>query len=224
MPAPDAAGVAPDFAATVRHLKRRLGEPLPGPAVQARMAPGSRADSSQKMSVEGRDCQEAGVLALLFPQEEGEQAGSGSPVLLLTERRDHLDDHGGQVSFPGGQREPGEALADTALREAHEEVALAPADVRLLGALTPLYIPPSRFCVHPFVAVAKETPALRPAEAEVARLLRVPLADLLGPGALTREPWTLHGRTVEVPFFDVAGAPPIWGATSMMLAELLALF
>jgi 8-oxo-dGTP pyrophosphatase MutT (NUDIX family) len=222
MTSPDAAGVATDFAATGRRLEQRLGGPLPGSSAQARTAPSPRTADSSRLSVEGRtDCREAGVLALLFPQAEG-AAEDGRPVLLLTERRGHLDDHGGQVSFPGGQREAGEALDETALREAREEVALDPAGVRLLGALTPLYVPPSRFCVHPFVGVAGAAPPLHPADAEVARLLRVPLADLLAPGALTCEPWTLHGRTVDVPFFDVAGAPPIWGATSMMLAELLA--
>jgi 8-oxo-dGTP pyrophosphatase MutT (NUDIX family) len=220
----DATGVTTDLAAAARHVEQRLArdESLPGPAAQATMAPApARADPSQ-MSVAGREGdREAGVLALLFPQAEEDRR----PALLFTERQEHLDDHAGQVSFPGGQREAGESLEDTALREAQEEVALAPRATRMLGALTPLYIPPSGFCVHPFVGVAARPPVLHPADAEVAALLRVPLAELLAPGALAREPWTLsRGRPVEVPFFDVAGAPPIWGATAMVLAELLAVF
>jgi 8-oxo-dGTP pyrophosphatase MutT (NUDIX family) len=215
----DATSIADDFAATVRHLTQRLARrPLPGNIAQVRMAPAYRMDPAQA-SVAGKECREAGVLVLLYPSE-----ADGRPTLVLTERQDHLDDHGGQVSFPGGQREAVESLEATALREAHEEVALDPQAVDILGPLTPLYIPPSGFCVHPFVGVARAAPALHPADAEVAALLHVPLAALLAPAALQREPWTLHGQTVEVPFFNVDGCPPVWGATSMMLSELLALF
>lgn len=215
--ASDTSAVTADFAATVRHLERRLREPLPGTAAQVRMAMDYRQDE-HLASVEGRDCREAGVLALLYPGEE-----NGRPVLVLTERREDLDDHGGQISFPGGQREAGESLQETALREAREEVALDPQAVRVLGRLTPLYIPPSNFCVHPFVGVVEAAPALRPTDAEVGAILHVPLARLLRPGAVAREEWTIHGFRATVPFYDI-DAPPVWGATAMMLAELLALF
>ena len=210
--------VSTDFAAAVRCLKQRLARPLPGHAAQLRMAPPARTTSAQ-VSVEGKTCREAGVLALLYPGEEDRR-----PLLVLTERRDHLDDHAGQVSFPGGRREEGESLQGTALREAREEIALDARRVEVLGPLTPLYIPPSAYCVHPFVGITRSVPALHPADAEVATLLHVPLALLLDPGTLARKPWDVHGRTVEVPFYDVPGHPPIWGATAMMLAELLALF
>lgn len=212
--APPAA--AAHFDATFRHLKHRLAEPLPGPTAQAKMAPAYRSDPSL-LSIEGKRCREAGVLVLLYPEET-----SGQPLLVLTERHQDLDDHGGQISFPGGQRETGEALQTTALREAQEEIALDPEDVQVLGQLTPLYIPPSRFCVHPFVGTMRTVPSLQPTDAEVAALLHVPLAALLAPSALKRESWTLRGAPAEVPFFDVEGCPPIWGATAMMLAELLA--
>ena len=216
----DALNTANDFAATARRLRQRLAGALPGHAAQARLAPDARATPPGAASVEGRtDCREAGVLAVLYPAPE-----DGRSMLVFTERRDHLDDHAGQVSFPGGRREAGESLRQTALREAREEIALAPEAVTVLGALTPLYIPPSNYCVHPFVAAAAPAPSLTPADAEVAAILRVPLADLLAPDALTRETWTLHGRATEVPFYEGVGTPPIWGATSMMLAELLALF
>jgi 8-oxo-dGTP pyrophosphatase MutT (NUDIX family) len=178
------------------------------------MAPAYRTDASF-VSIDGKDCREAGVLALLFPLD-------ADPSIVLTVRRDHLPDHAGQISFPGGQRENGEALRETALREAQEEVNLDPMRVDVLGALTPLYIPPSNFCVHPFVGAAFEPPGLRPTDEEVGTILRVPLSDLLAPSALQREIWTLHGQSVEVPFFNVQGHK-VWGATAMMLAEFLAL-
>jgi 8-oxo-dGTP pyrophosphatase MutT (NUDIX family) len=202
------------FATYIDRLCTRLTAPLPGAEAQLKMAPAYRAEASV-VAVEDKDCREAGVLVLLFP------AGNALSI-VLTVRRDHLPDHAGQIAFPGGQRERGETLRETALREAHEEVALDPACVDVLGMLTPLYIPPSNFCVHPFVGVAPEPLDLRPTDDEVGAILRVPIAHLLGPAALRRETWTLHGQDVEVPFFDVGGHK-VWGATAMMLAELLAL-
>lgn len=181
-------------------------------AAQARMAPAYRQDPDLAR-VDDKDCREAGVLALFFPEQN-------RPTLVLTVRRDHLPDHAGQISFPGGQREAGESLQQTALREAQEEINLAPEPVEVLGALTPLYIPPSNFCVHPFVGVMPHIPPLRPTDAEVGAILRVPLAHLLDPGTVVHEEWTLHGNPVTVPFFDVEGHK-VWGATAMMLAELL---
>lgn len=196
-----------------RRLPERLEEPLPGHDAHRRMAP-RLPDRRQALSVEGRDCRHAGVLVLLLPPNE-------APAVVLTVRHTELDDHGGQISFPGGQQEPGESLQATALREAHEEIALDPSAVHWLGALTPLYVPPSNFCVHPFVGAMDTDPPLRPSDREVEQVFRVPVARLLDPEARVVEPWRLHGTEVEVPYYDVAGSP-IWGATAMMLAEFLA--
>jgi 8-oxo-dGTP pyrophosphatase MutT (NUDIX family) len=175
------------------------------------MAPRSRREA---LTVTDRACREAGVLALLLPPAE-------APRVVLTVRHDDLPDHGGQVSFPGGQREGEEALADTALREAEEEIGLSAASVRVLGALTPLYIPPSNFCVHPFLGAVSTAPSLRPTDREVESVLRAPVRRLLAPDAHRVEPWSLHDREVDVPYYDVDGHV-VWGATAMMLAELLA--
>lgn len=179
------------------------------------MAPAYRMDLD-KARVTGKNCREAGVLALLFPLDD-------APTLVLTVRRDHLPDHAGQISFPGGQREADETLEETALREAQEEVGLDPSHVEVLGALTPLYIQPSNFCVYPFVGAVPHAPTLRPTDAEVGKILRVPLAHLLRPETTVREEWSLRGMPVEVPYFGVEGYK-VWGATAMMLSELLALF
>lgn len=203
----------PSFATFAEQLREQLHQPLPGIEAQAEMAVDYRKDP-ELARVDDKDCREAGVLMLLFPDDT-------TPTLVLTVRRDHLSDHAGQISFPGGQREAGEHLKETALREAHEEVNLHPDPVDLLGALTPLYIPPSNFCVHPFVGVVPHMPALRPTDEEVGRILRVPLPHLLDPSTVTTEEWTLHGQSVRVPFFEVEGYK-VWGATAMMLAELLA--
>ena len=205
----------PSFETHIAYLRRRLAEPLPGTAAQLSMAPIYRQDPSI-VTIEGKPCQEAGVLVLFFPLDD-------VPTLLLTLRQADLKEHAGQVSFPGGRRESDESLRETALREAHEEVGLDPERVEVLGTLTPLYIPPSNFCVHPFVAMTPVAPELRPQDDEVEAVLRIPLPLLLDPKTRRREPWILHGQTFEVPFLDVQGHK-IWGATAMMLAELLTLF
>ena len=144
-----------------------------------------------------------------------------APQVVLTVRRDEPPDHGGQISFPGGQREGNETLRETALRESEEEIGLAPRSVRLLGGLTPLYIPPSDFCVHPFLGATAADASLAPSDREVEQVLRVPLSRLLDPNTRVVEPWSLHGRSVDVPYYDVDGHV-VWGATAMMLAEVLA--
>jgi 8-oxo-dGTP pyrophosphatase MutT (NUDIX family) len=166
------------------------------------------------LSTDGQDCREAGVLVLLH-------AAEGPPAVVLTVRRDELPDHGGQLSFPGGRQEGTESLSDTALREAHEEIGLPPDAVQLLGPLTPLYIPPSNYCVHPFVGRLRQNIPLRPTDREVAHILHPSVNTLLTPATRTVETWTLHGQSVDVPCYQVEGHT-VWGATAMMLAEFLA--
>jgi 8-oxo-dGTP pyrophosphatase MutT (NUDIX family) len=203
------------FDTHIAYLRKRLVGPLPGTRAQLGMAPIFRQDPSMA-TIEGKPCREAGVLVLFFPLDD-------VPTLLLTLRRADLKEHAGQVSFPGGRREPDESLRETALREAHEEVGLDPRHVEVLGPLTPLYIPPSNFCVHPFVATTPVAPELRPQDDEVEAVLCAPLPLLLDPQTRRREPRIVRGQTYDVPFLDVKGHK-VWGATAMMLAELLALF
>jgi 8-oxo-dGTP pyrophosphatase MutT (NUDIX family) len=152
---------------------------------------------------------------LLVPHEDAAH-------VVLTVRADSLDRHGGQVSLPGGVVDPGETFEQAALREAHEEVALPIEHVRVLGALTPIDIPVSGFRLHPIVAVNPTRPALTPADGEVARILYVALDDLLDAHHLRSTERQRDGVTLVVPAFHVNGEE-IWGATAMILAELLAL-
>ncbi len=141
--------------------------------------------------------------------------------IVLTVRADSLR-HGGQVSLPGGVVEPGETHEQAALREAHEEVALPLAPVRVLGALTPLDIPVSGFRLHPIVAATPDAPLLAPADSEVAQILEIPVHDLLDAANFVRTSRERDGVRYIVPAFRVAGHD-VWGATAMVLAEFLAL-
>lgn len=202
------------FRAQIEALQARLAQPLPGLPAHLEMAPQMRRDPSV-IQVENKDCRDGAVLALLFPLDD-------EPVTVLTVRHANLDQHAGQVSFPGGRRDAGETLRETAIREAYEEIGLTEEALTMLGELTPLYIPPSNFCVYPFVAMVDHQPAYEPHDAEVEHILEVPLSYLRSPETRVEEEWDLRGEQVVVPYYDVAGYT-VWGATAMILAELLTL-
>jgi 8-oxo-dGTP pyrophosphatase MutT (NUDIX family) len=151
---------------------------------------------------------------------------SGQTYLVLTRRRDDLRTHAGQISFPGGRHEAPETLQETALRETEEEIGIAPDAVKVLGQLTPVYILPSDFEVHPFVgwyengSGAIVRPAFSPDPAEVAEIIEVPLTHLLSPDVRREEPRTISGYQLTIPYFAV-GPHKVWGATAVMLSELL---
>jgi 8-oxo-dGTP pyrophosphatase MutT (NUDIX family) len=142
--------------------------------------------------------------------------------IVLTVRAETLGRHSGQVSLPGGVIEPGETCEQAALREAHEEVALAAEGIRVLGQLTPLDISVTGFRLHPIVAATGAKPALRPADNEVARILEVAVDELLDPARLVLISRVRDGQPIAVPAFQAAGEE-IWGATAMILAEFLML-
>ncbi len=200
---------AEPFAAFVARLEAALREPLPGEAAQARLAPRRR----PLRSVNPARIRNAAGLLLLFPRE-------ARPIIVLTVRAHTLERHGGQVSLPGGVVEPGETFAHAALREAHEEIGLAPHMVRELGALTPIDITVSGFRLHPIVAAAMKPPALAPADHEVARILEIPLDELSDPARLVTVERLRDGAATPVPAIR-AGGEDIWGATAMVLAEFL---
>lgn len=150
---------------------------------------------------------------LLFPTSEGVST-------LFTVRRRDLSDHAGQISFPGGKREENETFLETAVRECEEEVGIPPEAVTVLGALTPLYIPPTRFMVHPFVGAVSDLPPLSLQEREVESVLQVPMRVLADPTTRRVEKWDFRGAKSDIPLFHVDGHE-IWGATAMITAELL---
>lgn len=201
------------FYDALARLEIALARPLPGADAHQRLAPRPRRRWPEGFNP-ARVRNAAGLL-LLFPVED-------RPHVVVTVRAESLERHGGQVSLPGGVVEPGETMAQAALREAHEEIALPTDAVRVLGALTPLDIPVSGFRLHPIVAAAERRLALAPADAEVARIVEVALDELADPSRLVMTRRRRDGVPIDVPSFRVAGEE-IWGATAMVLAEFLAL-
>jgi 8-oxo-dGTP pyrophosphatase MutT (NUDIX family) len=196
----------------LERLESQIKKPKPGLAAQLRMVPEPR--PGQKTYQEVQDsCRPAAVLVLIYPH-------GGRLHLVLTRRTSRVDHHRDQISFPGGEKDEGETIVGAALREAAEEIGVRSDGVRVLGDLTPLYIPASNYCIFPVVAVAEKRPDFRPAPDEVAEVIEMPLSRLLAAGTVRREVWTLHGRETVVPFYFYRGHK-IWGATAMILAELV---
>jgi 8-oxo-dGTP pyrophosphatase MutT (NUDIX family) len=149
-------------------------------------------------------------------------------TVLLTQRTDHLNDHPGQISFPGGRAEQDDADAvATALREAHEEIGLEPFEIEVLGSL-PTYTTSTGFIVTPVVSLVQPRAVLCPDPFEVAEVFEVPLAWLMNPANHQRHAVEFAGATREffsIPWqgHDANGVPRryfIWGATAAMLRNL----
>ncbi|TKC83941.1 CoA pyrophosphatase [Trinickia terrae] len=158
------------------------------------------------------------VAAVLVPLVVRE----GGVTVLLTQRTDHLNDHAGQVSFPGGSREPSDSSAvATALREAQEEVGLAPGRVEVLGTL-PDYLTGTGFSVTPVVGLVHTPFTLHADTYEVAEIFEVPLAFLMNPvhhqvRVLRWEDGERRFFAMPYPRTGVGGDYFIWGATAGML-------
>jgi 8-oxo-dGTP pyrophosphatase MutT (NUDIX family) len=145
--------------------------------------------------------------------------GPAGPEVLLVERALTLRAHPGQIAFPGGAVDPADVdLADTALREAHEECGVVRDGVEVLGTLPAAHVVVSGFDVTAVVAWWRVPHAVEPADpGEVAAVLRVPVADLVDPAnrATARHPTGYRG-----PAFTVAGHL-VWGLTAYLLAAVL---
>ena len=155
----------------------------------------------------------AAALVLLYPIRR-------QVHLVLTRRAGTLDQHAGQVSLPGGAVDGDETVEAAALREAREEIGLETTDLRIIGQLSALYIPVSNYALHPVVAVLDRRPALVPATAEVAHILEIPLDELRDPKRLRQGRRWRGDDALTVPYFELQGER-VWGATAMVLGELL---
>ena len=194
-------------------LKAEIKKGLPGTEVQWQMA------SSDRMvrnfpRIPGPDAKVAAVLILLFPE-------IGSVHTVLMQRPEYKGIHGGQISFPGGKKEPADKdIIHTAIREANEETGLRKEEISVIDTLTPLFIPVSNMIVTPVLAWTKSKPAFSHHPGEVVFLFDAEISKLLDPSIIGTKPMEIHGEMIDVKYYDYDGKV-IWGATAMMLHELL---
>ncbi|MDP8241184.1 MAG: CoA pyrophosphatase [Candidatus Hatepunaea meridiana] len=186
-------------------LKNALARPLPGSASQNKMAPEGR----HRKSFEKR--YSAAVLIALFQDDNRWR-------FPLIQRAEDGYVHSGQIGFPGGSIESGEIQVEAALREADEEIGLNPDAVNVIGQLSPLPIPVSKFLVYPVVGIVNEEPEWDINRSEVQSIFTVSIDDIMNPGNINRETRQLASGLKIVPFFHLGGFK-VWGATAMMLSE-----
>ena len=205
------------FSEYITHLQNRIAKGVPGSEFQMRMAPSHR--KSLLASVSESEYRLAAVTVLIVPSVLQDVI----PSVLLIERTVYEGAHSGQIALPGGKPEAGEELLAAALRELQEETGIPSHMPQILGSLTPLYIPPSRFLVHPFLAVMDHIPEIQPQEREVQRVFTIPVETLNPVNANEEEIITPEGVKIIAPFFLLDGGQRLWGATAMILSEFFAL-
>jgi 8-oxo-dGTP pyrophosphatase MutT (NUDIX family) len=168
-------------------------------------------DPAEAEELEAHGRMEAAVLVPMhgWPQ---------NPGLVFTERRSDLRRHAGEISFPGGRREEGEELRDTALREAEEEISLGRGNVKIVGALPPIGTFVTNYKVHPFVGLIQQGLCFEPNPEEVESVLVASLDDLVD--GYGRRRLVRRGVPIRTDTFEIFGKL-IWGATARILAELL---
>ena len=186
----------------------------PGWSAQQRMA----TDVHRRARLRPRaDARRAAVLMLLYPRAE-------QLYLPMIVRPIYAGVHSGQIALPGGKVEPQDAsLVATALRETEEEIGVRVPEAQVLGELSELYIPPSNFIVTPVLAYTEVQPTYQPDPTEVAKVLDLPLSAFTKPiNQSTVSVKAMKDVTLEAPCYVIDGRV-IWGATAMMMSELLAI-
>lgn len=199
----------------IRKLEVKIRSGLPGWDAQKLMASTRRLNDELRHFVPDNATQSS-VLIVLYPYKD-------SVYTLLIVRKDNGGVHGGQVSFPGGRVEEEDvSYEETALREAYEEISLNPMNVKIIGRLSSLYIPPSGYLVYPILSYVTERPEVKPDMHEADKILEADLFWFLEPKSVSIKDINVRGSMITTPCFKWDGYI-IWGATAMMLNELLSM-
>lgn len=204
-----------DFNIFLKSIPKIKNLELPGEASQIKMSPPYRLELMERNRALMKTAKQAAVLAMFYPNRHNETH------LILILRKTYKGVHSAQVGFPGGKLEEDDAdLQITALRETYEEVGVPMDTVNVLKRMTPMYIPPSNFTVHPFFGVTENTPNFIKQDDEVEDLIEISLTHFLDESTViqTSVP-TSYKVKVEVPAFKL-NDHVVWGATAMMLSEV----
>ena len=188
---------------------------LPAEQSQFKMLPPGRMKIRDTYKEAMKQAKQSAVLALFYP------AYDNQTKFALIQRKAYNGVHSAQISFPGGKVEMNDlSLEHTAIRETHEEIGVNPDQVKIVKALTKVYIPPSNFSVQPYIGLLNEPPNFILQETEVEELLEVSLMDFINDNhVVTKTVSTSYNTKVAVPAYLLNGHI-VWGATAMMLSEI----
>ncbi|MCX6154789.1 MAG: CoA pyrophosphatase [Candidatus Kapabacteria bacterium] len=196
----------------------RLKQELPGQHAHLKLAPKQDGKPFRGFKPPD-DARKSAVLAIL-----SENKLNNDIDLLFTLRSSELDSHSGQISFPGGRQELGETPEQNALRETYEEIGIPSEYFKVIGKLTELYVPPSKSVISPIVAFIEEFPDLKINSFEVEDVFKLTLTELSHPDSIKTEIWNFQGQDIEVPLWRLYPRAPLWGATAIMVSELIELY
>lgn len=199
-----------------RELQKRIDHGLPGIDAQRLMAPEFGIDKRFLKEV-ALNARPGAVLILFYPDDDGIR-------FPLIQRPTYNGAHSGQIGLPGGKKDPDDDnLTATALRETEEEIGVNRNQIRIIGALTPLFIPASNFNILPVAGYLPFKPEFVPDAFEVQSVITAHVGELLEtPEPLRKMIRISSGMEIRAPYYSILGHV-VWGATAMILSELLCL-
>ena len=174
----------------------------------------ARLGARERRAVTGGPLVKAAVLVPIVERD--------GPALVFTKRTDNVGSHRGQISFPGGRVDPGDAgFLEAALRETEEEIGVPGPSVEPLGALDDTETVATQFIITPWVGLVRGAVAWTPDGHEIERVIEVPFARLVDPAAMRVEHREREGVMREMYFWDLEDGDVIWGATARILKHYL---
>lgn len=201
----------------IADLKELVKHQLPGESAHHDLLPLNRKPTSKALT-ENENYRLSAVAVLLYKRDREIHS-------ILIQRSRYEGMHGAQISFPGGKMDPDDSdLEYTARRECFEEINFPTDTGILLGNLSPVHIPVSKFLVQPYLFFVDDLPPLLGNEREVEEIITFNTSNLLKPDVLKRSDIQVGNGLIrkDIPYFDIDGRI-VWGATAMILSELRAL-
>jgi len=194
-------------------IQFHLDSPLPGHDAHAKMLPPSSEAKHYEIPEEHK---EAAVLLALFQKKSDWHI-----IYMKRSTRVPEDKHSGQISFPGGKyEEDDDSLEHCAIRETVEELGIRADTIKILGALSPIFVYVSGFVVYPYLAVLKSLPEYDLQESEVEQVYEVPLSYIIKQDSISVKDIHIRNTKIkDVPYIDIEGET-LWGATAMITSEL----
>lgn len=199
-----------DFGEFLAIIEKELQNPLPGFGAYKKLSSSHRLISEIKPNENTR---ESAVLILFYKDND-------TIYLPLIQRAWYDGTHGGQMAFPGGKKEESdESLVRTAIRETQEEIGVKAIDVKVIGELSTIFIPPSNFWVKPILAYIDYKPDFFVDSREVDQVVPIKIHDLIGNKNIIEKNITIKGQEILTPGYEFEDKW-VWGATALMLSEL----